>query len=105
MVRIEKLHIVNFKGIDDLARRIENYLLEMLEHSAYLLRPWPEVRDRIAESLQSRVFLDACNLVIAEVRKDTRRSWIKFFPDSESISSREEVAQRSRLNLTRGSMP
>ena len=79
-------------------REIENYFLipEYLEKSRYL-KPTctlEQLRAYIAEAAKERVFFDAANLVILELKKILKQDWIAIFESENGFETEEQVVQK-----------
>jgi hypothetical protein len=74
-------------------RELESYFLipQYLEKSAYLNCSAEALRSAILAEFQRRVFFDAANRVIVQLREALRRKWIEVFPSPEPLNTRERA--------------
>lgn len=80
-------------------RELENYFLlpEYLAKCDYLSCKQAKLESDILQAAHQRIFLDAANLVITQVREDLKRKWIESFTSSTGFETRAK-ARTALLN-------
>lgn len=74
-------------------REIENYFLEpdYLVYSDFLEVSRRALEDKIRESCQQRLYLDAANHVIVSIREKLKRNWIQKFTNPADFRTRDQA--------------
>ena len=74
-------------------RELENYFLisDYLVHSDYLTCNQDKLEAAIVKAARQRIFLDAANLAITQVREDLKSKWIESFPSSTGFETRAKA--------------
>jgi hypothetical protein len=82
-------------------REIENYFLDpdYLSQSGYLKVTHDQLKRKILQLSQERLYLDVANQVIVSIREECKENWIEKF-NNPSIFKRREVALDKLLNIS-----
>lgn len=77
-------------------RELENYFLEpkYLRHSRFCRTDEAEIAQKLLQTANQRMYLDAANHVIVAIRETQKREWIKLFKDPKEFSSAELALEK-----------
>ena len=77
-------------------REIENYFLdpEFLILSEHCSISEEQLRNEILGRFQERIYIDAANQVIVEIREDFKENWIQKFKRLEDFQSRDDAIEK-----------
>jgi hypothetical protein len=77
-------------------REIENYFLEpaYLFQSKFCRVSQDELKRKVMECSNERLFFDAANHVVTSIREELKRNWIKKFSNPAEFSTKETAIQR-----------
>lgn len=77
-------------------REIENYFLDpaYLIHSRFCKVSQTDIERKVVEIASSRLYLDAVNWVIIDVRERQKRNWIGLFKASDNLSTSEIALEK-----------
>ncbi len=77
-------------------RELENYFIlpDYLARSQYRTCERCELSDEIAAECRRRVFLDAANLVIVQVREESKRNWVRAFKKTDGFETKEAALSK-----------
>ncbi|NQT34691.1 hypothetical protein HQ587_05835 [bacterium] len=77
-------------------RELENYFIipEYLLKSQYLVKSEDELRALILKLSKERLFLDAVNLVIIQIREELKEKWIQIFENVTEFTSRRNAINK-----------
>lgn len=74
-------------------RELENYFLdaEFLAQSSYLRQGWDQasLAERIRALVQTRIYMDCANLIIAALREEQKANWVKAFDNPAGLATAE----------------
>lgn len=82
-------------------REIENYFIDpdYLFHSSYCTVSQDELKRKILEFANKRLYIDTVNHVITSIREELKRNWITIFKNVEDFSTKEKALQRLKNAL------
>lgn len=77
-------------------RELENYFLdpEYLKRSPALKCSETTLKEEILSLSSHRVYFEIANLVIAKIREEQQKGWIKTFPKNQGFETREKALAR-----------
>ena len=77
-------------------RELENYFIipEYLVKSKFIACSTDELNACILQTVQGRIFLDAANLIIIQLRERLKEKWITLFERNEGFETREGALQQ-----------
>ncbi|MDP8238211.1 MAG: hypothetical protein P9X24_03895 [Candidatus Hatepunaea meridiana] len=77
-------------------RELENYFIipEYLLKSQYLVKSEDELRTLILNLCSERLFFDAANLVIIQIREELKENWIRLFTDVSEFNTEQNAINK-----------